>query len=344
MRASRIRASLAIRWRHPGYWATGLALQLLPLFMALALPREPRKWRILGSLALCLAALVPALMGAPSPWQWSGDDRPRAGWPRGLVQCLAYTCAWGLILAALLLLMRFPGSQGAAFYWGNAVGIAITSLVVLPPVGFAIMRMEELQRDSQEAQSRAREVRWMSHRGSFSPSLLFSNLKHLADLADRDTRATEQGLVDLAELYRRGLIEAEHPLISLASERELAEQYLALERGRWGDGLVVRWHLEPELEHRLLPPMLLLPLLEALLGPGPEGGALVLEVFAQADPEFLNLRFQRREGGAAPSASVLGAMLQRMRGLSGEGGAAELSDRPEGWELLLRIPSPGGRP
>jgi LytS/YehU family sensor histidine kinase len=287
---------------------------------------------------------VPALIGSPTPWQWSGDEQPRANWWRGSLQCLAYVTVWGFLLALLLLISGRGGKRSWSFYWGSSLNISIQFLIALAPAGIAIARMEQLKRETQEAQERAREVRWMSHRGSFSPSLLFSNLKHLADLADHDAPATEQGLVDLAELYRRGLIEAEHPLISLSAERELAEQYLALERGRWGNGLLVRWHLDPDLEHRLLPPLLLLPLFESLLAPGPEAGELALDVFVQADSAFLSLRFQRMQAGPPPSEPALNAMLQRMRVLSGEGGLVELLPKAIGWELLLRIPSLEARP
>jgi len=342
MRAAQVQAAIAARWRHPGYWVMGLSLQLLPLMLALVLPRDPNKRSGLCALVLCILGFLPALIGSPAPWQWSGDDRAQVGWGRGSLQCLVYVLLWAFLLALLLLVTGWMGPRTGSFLLGACVGLSIQLLLVLTPAGIVIARMEHLKQETQEAQARARDVKWMSHRGSFSPGLLFNNLKHLADLADRDAQATEQGLVALAELYRKGLIEAEHPLISLASERELAEQYLALERGRWGNALVVRWHLDPDLEHRLLPPLLLLPLLESLLAPGPEGGGLSLDVFAKADAGYLILRCLRALAGPAPAASALEAMLQRMRGLSGEGGSAELSPQGEGWELLLRIPSPGG--
>jgi hypothetical protein len=318
-----------------------LVLAVLPILVYLALPRGSFRPQTLLAVESAFLAFIPGIALSPTVWQWTGDDRHLAPWGRGLLQFLGLLCLeLALILGGLALMGSFKRDQNA-FVAGMVVGISIELTLFLLPIGIVMARLEKLGRETQEAKARARDVQWMGHRGSFSPRLLFSNLQHLADLAHQDVRRTEQGLLDLAALYRQGLIEAEHPLVSLATERDLAEQYLDLERPRWKGQLVVRWHLEPERELLPLPPLVLLPLLEAILSPGPQGGRIFLDVNVDQpqleNQSHLRLIFTQSGDSPRPEPAVEEAILHRIQAVC-QGGQILGRNLDKGWELELWVP------
>jgi hypothetical protein len=234
-------------------------------------------------------------------------------------------------------------SAREAFRLGEILGFSMPFVLFLGPAGWVVARAERLAGETLEAQARARETQWMSHRGAFSPRLLFSNLSHLATLAGKDSRSAEQGLVDLAALYRRWLMEAELPLVPLATDRSLTEQYLALERQRWGDRLRLRWHLDPDQDCFQVPPLFLQPLLECALA----ADALdLLEVDLHEGllaPGLLELRLRVQGPVAPPADGLLQSLRQRLQSTLGRDADASLIPSSGGWEASLRLPTLKGQ-
>ena len=222
MRLSVTTTALKARAQHPGWWSAALAMALFPLLFMFLAP-GPHSFR--GFLALGLIALV-AVFGlflSPIPWQWTADDRPLASWWRGFLQALFLALVLDL-LASPVGWIAGKGSLDETFRQGEFLGLAFLFLVLLGPAGIIAARAEHLALEAREAQAKARDTQWMSHRGAFSPRLLFNSLNHLASLAGKDSPSAEQGLVDLAALYRRWLLEAELPLVPLSTDRSLTEQ------------------------------------------------------------------------------------------------------------------------
>ena len=135
---------------------------------------------------------------------------------------------------------------GALFYWlrlrATAQGPADTSA-----------RLAELQ-------SRIR------------PHFLFNTLNTAITLARVDPARTEGLLEDLAELFRVALDDTD-AAVTLGSEVELAQRYLAIEQARFGERLKVSWELDPDAAAARLPPLLLQPLVENAVRHGVEPAA-----------------------------------------------------------------------
>lgn len=337
MRLPAIRSTLKARLRHPGWWSMAIVLGAFPgLFMVLA--PGPHALRFYLSLLWLVPVLHAGLFLCPAPWQWSGDDHLTAGGWRGFLQVLVFALAMGTLLAPMGWLAN-RATPKESFHLGAILGLSLPFLVLMGPAGWVVARAERLAQEARDAQAKARDSLWMSHRGAFSPRLLFSNLNQLASVAGEDARSAEQGLLDLAALYRRWLLEAELPLVPLATERSLTEQYLALERKRWGERLSLRWRLAPDQDAFLIPPLLLQPLLETVLEHLSEA-PLEIELEEQALPRgFLGLRLQVQ--GPAPSLNEIQLHPIRRRLLTLLGREAELVLTPlsGGWEARLRLPA-----
>ncbi|MBI1752508.1 MAG: histidine kinase [Acidobacteria bacterium] len=337
MRFPAVRSTLKARLRHPGWWSMAIVLSTFPgLFMVLA--PGPHTLRFYLGLLWLVPALNAGLFLCPVPWQWSSDDRMTAGGWRGFLQVLVFALAMGTLLAPL----GWFGNRATpkeSFHLGAILGLSLPFLLLLGPAGWIVARAERLAQEARDAQAKARESLWMSHRGAFSPRLLFSNLNQLASVAGQDARSAEQGLVDLAALYRRWLVEAELPLVPLSTERSLTEQYLALERKRWGSRLNLRWNLAPHLDAFLIPPLLLQPLLEAVLEHLSEA-PLEIELEEQALPRgFLGLRLQVQGPGPSPEEAQLHPIRRRLLTLLGREAELVLTPFPGGWEARLRLPA-----
>ncbi|HJV49253.1 MAG TPA: histidine kinase [Geothrix sp.] len=340
MRLPAIRSSLSARLRHPGWWAVGLALGSFPGLFGI-LGSSVRSYRLFLGLALTLPILNLGLFFCPAPWQWTGDDRPLAPWWRGLLQLVIFGFALGLLSTSTVWLAQNASARDS-YHLGGMVGLGLPFMLLMGPAGWIVAKAERLAQETREAQARARETQWMSHRGAFSPRLLFSNLNHLAALAGSNTRSAEQGLVDLASLYRRWLVEAELPLVPLSTDRDLTEQYLALERGRWGDRLSLRWHLAPDLGQVQVPPLFLQPLLEAILEPEPTAALDVDLAEHRLQPGLLEFRLRVRGAIPFPEERLLQHLRQRLQSALGREAEVVSTPCPGGWEASLRIPIPDG--
>jgi hypothetical protein len=326
------------RLRKPAYWLFVLALPIFFVPTLFFLLRQVT-WR--GSLQALAFQLVWSLgvFLAALPWQWASTHRPWLAIPRGLVQA----CVLMVLLAALggLAIVALSSKSGPflARWLDLSSGFLVIFSFLLLPIGLVGSRMERMDTLAKAARLKAREAQWMSHRGAFSPHLLFRNLNRLADRGPEQARHTEQGLLELAGLYRQWLIEAEKPLIAFAAERSITEQYLTLEQQLWGDRLRARWILDPELDGCLVPPLLFLTLLESVLAEGPEQGALELEFSAVPEDGGITLCLRLRGAAPPPGEASQSQLRQRLRTIFETGSDVEVAKGEGGWEVRFRMPS-----
>jgi two-component system sensor histidine kinase AlgZ len=226
-------------------------LALLALGSSVALPAT-----LLWLVVSCL--LKDALARLPQPAQWAAAIGLGAACAAGcwLLQTqigLGLLADGGTFAARRGLAPTLAGAAFAAalFYWlrlrAIAQGPADTSA-----------RLAELQ-------SRIR------------PHFLFNTLNTAITLARVDPARTEGILEDLAELFRVALADMREA-VTLGSEVELAQRYLAIEQIRFGDRLRVKWELDPAAAAARVPPLLLQPLVENAVRhgvePAPDGGVI----------------------------------------------------------------------
>jgi hypothetical protein len=201
-------------------------------------------------------------------------------------------------------------------------------------LGYGLARAESLEADVREAEAQARSMEWAGQRGSFPPQLLFETLDALAAEAPGDVRLVEQGLLDLAALYRQWLIQGQESSTTLGVERELVERYFAVEQRCLGPHLRLKTAWPLELGGRL-PSMLLLGLAQWSLEVGRASGVGVdlrleardvdggvqVELLCSGKPtatalptlDMLRVRLERWEGGGSltlhPEAGQFRVML-----------------------------------
>ena len=101
------------------------------------------------------------------------------------------------------------------------------------------------------------------------PHFLFNALNSIASLIRRQPQQAEEAVEDLADLFRHTLNNAETRL-PFATEIEIAQRYLGMEKLRLGERLAIDWDIDAIPQDASLPSLTLQPLLENAICHGVE--------------------------------------------------------------------------
>lgn len=176
-------------------------------------------------------------------------------------------------------------------------GLLITHLVV----GFELIaRLATSMRELEQARSQSA---FLALQAQLSPHTLFNALNTIASLIPEDPQAAEAATLHLGRLLRTILTALEKPSWSLQEEFALLENLLFLEKTRFGSRLHYELHLPEAHTQTLVPPLLLLPLVENSLKHGfrSKVGACQLRV-TWPDPQRATICVEDNGVGKTPDA------------------------------------------
>ena len=134
------------------------------------------------------------------------------------------------------------------------------------------------------------EARLAALQARIRPHFLFNSLNAVLGLIRSEPKRAETLLEDLADLFRV-LMRDHHERVSLKEELALCRKYLAIERLRLGDRLIVHLAIDPRAESAQVPLLLLQPLLEnaVLHGIEPSSSVGVIEVRIERRGNLLDI-------------------------------------------------------
>lgn len=248
---------------------------------------------------------------SPVPWQYTGDGRARAPFMRGLLQSLVWN---GTLLALAILLLVKSGGPGVWLSPGDLAELALEGYVTTSEIlwvisyrtlaftclaGWLIAREEESQavRKGAEETRRAleyaaRQAQVQSLQSQLDPHVLYNALSGISELIREDPTKAEKAIVRLSDLYRRLTALGKRESVRLDEERQLLEDYLAVEQVRLGARLQVTWKWPEALDERRVPPLMIQPLVENAikhgLSPEEDGGRILISV-AAAEGDLLHI-------------------------------------------------------
>jgi two-component system, LytTR family, sensor kinase len=143
-------------------------------------------------------------------------------------------------------------------------------------------RSEELR--TSNLRSELAELELQSLRMQLNPHFLFNTLNVITELIHKDADAAERMVMNLSDLLRSSLASSNEQKIPLSKELEFVDQYLAIQKMRFGERLTVVKEIEAGLENVLVPNMLLQPLVENAvqhgIAPSIDGGAVMLHAYS----------------------------------------------------------------
>jgi len=169
-----------------------------------------------------------------------------------------------------------------------------------------------LRQASQASQLMAQEARLRMLAYQLNPHFLFNTLNSLRAMIGEDPARARRMVTELAEFLRYALVHRPLEHTTLAEEIEALESYLAIEKIRFEDRLVVAFEIDRTLAGAGVPAFLLHPLVENALRHGKGGSPghpLQLRVSTRAETDRLVLEVWN-SGTLTPSVGDgLGAAL-----------------------------------
>jgi sensor histidine kinase YesM len=240
-------------------------------------------------------------------------EYPRLFWIYALGAVLS-SGLWILVGQALGLLfhqgLSFPpltGENESIIQLFFLIGILLFLLTVFMHylmIAVDDSRAKEQQALQQSVLAREAELR-AALRAQIHPHFLFNSLNSISALTTSDPSAARGMSIRLAEFLRKTLGFGASESVTLAREIALVEDYLAIEKTRFGSRLHFRKAIEEPALRCLIPPLILQPLVENAVNHGishlsEEGtilisahvtdGRLTIRVENPVDPDYLPAR------------------------------------------------------
>jgi LytS/YehU family sensor histidine kinase len=236
-----------------------------------------------------------------------------------------------------------------AFVWGVFTGVFFYSVVVMVYTALRFRSLyvaEQLGAAALEAELTRSKLDTL--RSQLRPHFLFNTLNAISIFVTEDADKAQQMILRLSTLLRRSLDEEAHE-VPLQQELDFVNDYLDIQRGRFGDRLSVRLAVDPAVVNACVPVFLLQPLLENAIEHGKSDGkrtSIALGASREGDLLYITLV----DDGPGVSAGVpmregigLGNTRVRLHHLYGSRATVELSAAGEdhaspGVRVEIRIP------
>lgn len=179
-------------------------------------------------------------------------------------------------------------------------------------------------------------------RSQLQPHFLFNTLNAISVFTPEDANKAQQMLLRLSTLLRRSLDEEAHE-VPLDVELGFVNDYIEIQRGRFGDQLVVDVAVEPTVRSARVPVFLLQPLLENAVEHGKsEYQATTIALRAARDQDMLRITVTDNGPGVngAPVREGIGLKNTRARlhHLYGSRATIDLGAADPGARIEIRIP------
>lgn len=204
-----------------------------------------------------------------------------------------------------------------------------------------LYRAERLQAVQLEASLAA--ARLDALRAQLQPHFLFNTLNAISVLAVDDPGRAKQMVLRLSDLLRASMDGAEGHEVPLATELQLLNAYLEIQRARFGDRLRLRLEIEPDTRDALVPTLVLQPLVENAIRHGLEdaeaGGEIAVLARRNGDDLVIEVRDDGRGldagAGTGPREGVgLANTKERLSRLYGDRQYLVLRTQPEGGVMV----------
>jgi len=223
---------------------------------------------VFKSALIGIVFLIPTEIGMAF-FRWWAIPRRGVGDPRreGFRFALKLLVIWAAGLVVILPIIHWGIRIPVLGHFNRVLPFASCSLawVAVMLVADTATQLFRTGSDLTRAQARAE---FLTLKAQLQPHTLFNALNGIIGLIREHPREAEEATRRLAALMRRVLegLEMEH--WTLAEEFQVVEDLVRLETLRFGDRLVTELHLEPVMAQRLVPPLIILPLVENSLKHG----------------------------------------------------------------------------
>jgi two-component system LytT family sensor kinase len=353
----------ALFWSLQLFGWTGISLLT---YLSLSVPYDQYELAYLAhNISQSVVGLVLSIPLRPifrTVWNW-------AFLPRMVVvlgAAILVALAWAALRLTLFMLMTgerglwpdfggwlFP-SMFVFFTWA-ALYHGIKYYQMLQREREALLRIESLQRQEAfklaQVEADARNAQLALLRYQLNPHFLFNTLNSVNALVSKGDAGKATKMINkLSEFFRHSLRAEPETEVTVAEEVATTELYLDIEKTRFADRLTVEIHIAESAKSRLVPSMILQPLVENALkhaiGVSENGGQIRI-LASEADSGALQVRVEDSgpEGSdlqadqRPPGASVgLDNTRARLHAFYGDGGRLEIEKADiGGYSVLVEV-------
>jgi two-component system sensor histidine kinase AlgZ len=306
--------------------------------------------------AQCIGSLAFATI--PRIWVGSCNTSTLTRWSMRVVASFAVSIV-GCMIAGLIFVML--GWSPLTAYWDQFSGSLKIATLLTIVTGSVIamfetmrarleqtnlqLRTNELERE--RAQKLATEAQLASLESRIHPHFLFNTLNSISSLIPEDPARAERLLEQMAALLRFSLDASHAGLVPLSSELKIVNDYLEIERARFGDRLRYRVDIGPGAADAKVPPLSVQTLVENsvkyAVAPCRNGGEIriagsrengLLELEISDDGPSFNLE-------SAPAGHGLHNLKGRLTTLFGERAGLTVERRGDRNSVRLAVPQTG---
>ena len=147
------------------------------------------------------------------------------------------------------------------------------------------MRAVERQANTYRLEARTAQLRALHYQ--LNPHFLFNTLNSLSSLVLAERKADAEAMImNLSAFLRTNLTADPETLVGLSDEIALQRLYLAIEQARFPDRLRVDEYVPPELEHALVPVLILQPIIENAIKYGVSPARIPIAIRLDASAEL----------------------------------------------------------
>jgi two-component system LytT family sensor kinase len=277
---------------------------------------------------------------------------PRVPWPRPLgwrfvafhvIAAPAATALWLLVsLAIEPLVGGSPGGISRAARFREMMVIGSFFYILIAGLSYSAHGA----RRAAQAEAMAAQTQLATLRSQLQPHFLFNALHTIVQLIHIEPRRAAEAAELVADLLRR-TIEEQRDEVPLSEEWQFVSHYLSLEQIRFGDRLVVKADLPPDMQSERVPSFALQTLVENAVQHGAAPRVAPTEIAISGTRSNSEMVISVRNSGdidaARANGNGTGTGLARLRERLTVlyGGSATLISRPistGGYEAVLTVP------
>ena len=282
--------------------------------------------------------------------------------PRYARQRFRYPLNWVVVAAALVVVSIVATAIGTAVLVVTGFTPARTALNLLQEAlptstyftllfGMATSFVSESkERESADARRLVAEAQLASLESRVNPHFLFNTLNSIAAMTHSDPQGAEQMTHQLASLMRSSLDAASTPLVRLRDEIDLVQDYLAIERVRFGSRLRYTIDVDDRSAGITIPRLSLQTLAENsvkyAVSQQREGASIAIR--AQTNGVSTRVEVEDDGPGFDPSQETPGhglALLRARLAMTFQNQARlDVQSRPGRTRVAMVVPSGGARP
>lgn len=217
-----------------------------------------------------------------------------------LMYCAILASIWLLINHWILDSLVLADPHYADFLYNSLpvrffLGLLIISLMaMISVVWYTQLDQKETEKRKIEAETLARDAELYNLRQQLQPHFLFNSLNSITALIGSRPEEARKMIHQLSDFLRGTLKKEDQQPVSLADELEHLQLYLDIEKVRFGHRLSTEISYNENCKAKLLPPMLLQPIVENAIKFGlyDTTGVVTISIFAECVEKELHVTVQ----------------------------------------------------